>query len=171
MRKIIVLILALVLVVGCGKPKTPADKIKDPAKASSVVGKGKPVGYYLAEGIRSLKASKLGDAIRNFDEAIKNDPLNPQGYMILGRVYMSMRNYDKAIDTFTAATRIAPENGEVYYMLSTALSLAGKKEAAIVRATQSVEMFRRVKDEDSFIKAMALLQGLSAEKKPDVMVQ
>jgi Flp pilus assembly protein TadD len=82
-----------------------------------------------------------------------------------------MRNYDKAVDTFSAATRIAPENGEVYYMLSMALSLAGQKEAAIVRATQSVEMFRRIKDEDNFIKAMALLQGLSAEKKPDIMVQ
>lgn len=172
MKKFLILTLALFILTACGKP--PPEKTEAPSRApfqtSSLV-QSKQQSELLAEGIQNLKNSDFNGAIKNFDEAIKRDPLNPRGYIVLGQVYLNMRNYDRAIDTFTAATRVAPDDGEIYYLLSTSLGLAGRREEAIETAEQSVEMFRQAKDQENFVKAIALLQGLSAAQKQAVATE
>ena len=154
MKRFTLIVLTLLFMVGCGgpAPEKKASKTEKPV--------AKQAKKYLAKGMQHLKETNVMEAIRNFDEAIKQNPLDPDPYLLLGQVYMHMRRYDKAIDTFAAASRVAPNSGHVYYFLAMSHGLAGHLDMAKINAQRSVEMFRRSKDEAEFMKALALLQGM-----------
>jgi Tfp pilus assembly protein PilF len=114
----------------------------------------------IATGMDYLRQGDIRQAIKSFDEAIKENPKDVQGYMILGQTYMHMKEYNRAIDTLTVATQVAPDNGQAHYLLATNFGLAGNYSMARVQAQRSAEIFRKNQDENNFKRSVALLQGL-----------
>lgn len=168
MRLVIMLGVA-VLIAGCGsKPEGQASSNAAPtAQAASQMAADKfiPEQKFLALGIQDLRRGKPVEAIRSFDAAIKQNPRDPNAYLVLGETYMHLKNYDRAIDTLSAATRIAPEKGEFYYFLALNYELKGDKDQAKVNAQKSFELFRLHQDEENLKKSLALLRELSVTEQ------
>jgi tetratricopeptide (TPR) repeat protein len=149
----------MVALVGCGKTEKAEDKFEGVAVSQN----GRD---FISEGFRHLQAGNIQQAINNFDEAIKNDPANPEKYLVLGEVYVRLKNFERAEDTLAAALRVAPNNGDVYYLLGLARAFQGKNELAVEAAKKSVEIFVQDRDEEKFKKAVAMLKGLTEAQQP-----
>ena len=169
MRLVIVLIV-LAVVSGCGSGQEKSERAAEPqAAASSPMEMASPTATpgtaqkprLIQQGVDYLQDANPVAAVHSFDEYIKQHPNDAQGYLILGQTYMRLNDYPRAIDTFTAATRIAPEQGEAYYLLAMNYGLSGNFEKAIESAQRSVELFRAQKDEQNFLRSLALMQGLT----------
>lgn len=156
MRKYFILaLLSLFIFSGCGQKK-------EEKKFQGVSAKKD----YITEGMNHLKEGDIPRAIYSFDVAIKNDPTNITNYIILGQVYMRLNNFDRAVDTLSAATRVDQNNGEVYYLLATSKAFQGEKEDAIKMAQRSVDIFMNQRDEDRFKASVALLKSLTEIGQP-----
>ena len=166
MKKLGIILAVCILVWGCGARENeystnPPPQAQQPLAAVS--GQTEPSSL-VQEGIDHLQDAEIAEAISSFDNAIRQDPLNPDPYIILGETYLRLKNYSRAVDTFSAAERIAPQRGDIQYFLAIGHGLMGKEDLAKVHARKSIELFRQDEDEENFLKAVALLQGLLAAK-------
>ena len=166
MRKMIVL-LAVLMMSGCSEraSKEASEPVVQSAMDSTGSSAAGPQTNYLAQGLENLKKADVTAAIRDFDSAIKQNPGDPQAYIILGQTYMNMQQYSRAIDTFVAATRLAPNEGQLYYLLAVNHRFAGNGKEARQYAEKSIELFREKKDEQNFKRALVFLQSLSDSDK------
>jgi tetratricopeptide (TPR) repeat protein len=81
--------------------------------------------FYLLNLINlTISTGKQGEAISYLEAAIKKNSANSQFYDVLGQVYESEKNYDKAILNLTKALELEPDNadflahiGRVYFNL------------------------------------------------------
>lgn len=166
MRNLYIVLAMMVMLAGCGEAKkAETTKVNVPTKNKGMVmqamaGSTSSPNSMLASGMDSLRQGDVRQAIKSFDEAIRENPKNVEGYMILGQTYMYMKEYNRAIDTLTVATRVAPDNGQAHYLLATNFGLAGNYQMARVQAQRSAEIFRKNQDENNFKRSVALLQGL-----------
>lgn len=151
MKRIIAVLLVAALGTGCGLRET--EKPKEKVTAT-------PARDYVSEGVLRLQQGDPVAAVRNFDEAIKQNPLDPRPYVLLAQTYMYTKDYHRAIDTLMAATRVAPNDGEVYYLLAVNYNLIKETGRAKASAQKSVEIYGQMRDEENFLKSVALLQGL-----------
>ncbi len=166
MKKALMIFVLVAIFAGCGEAKK-----NDGAKAvTGAVKKSQTVAAVpaannslIAAGLDHLKQGDVKSAIKSFDEAIRDNPRDVQGYLILGQTYMHLKDYNRAIDTFIVATRVDPENGQAHYLLATNLGLAGNYTMARVQAEKSAEIFRKEQDGANFKRSVALLQGLPAD--------
>ena len=141
----------ILCVAGCGERKS--EEIQ-----AAVVDKAQM--DFMAQGVKYLKESNVRGAVKSFDEAIKQNPKDLRPYLILGETYMHAGQYDRAVDTLTAASYVDPDQGEVYYLLAMSQGLAGHVPEAKINAQKSVIAFEKQKDVPNLKKAMVLLQGL-----------
>ena len=163
MRNLLIVLAMVVFVAGCGEAKkTDSAKLSSAEDKAGMAAAPIAANPMIAAGVQHLQQGEIKDAIKSFDEAIRENPKDVQGYLILGQTYMHLKEYNRAIDTFMVATRVEPENGEAHYLLATNFGLAGNYEMARLQAQKCVEIFRRTKDEDNFKRSVALLQGLPA---------
>jgi len=156
MKKNIALILAVAFIAGCGSNKQEAEKMPQQDSSKSQ--------QYVEQAMQYLNNKEVIQAVRSFDLAIKNDPTNPETYLLLGQVYLRLQNPSRAIDTLSAALRVAPNNPEIHYMLATSLGLRWEdadQDKAIESAKKSVEFFMQKQDQDKFKKAVVLLKSLT----------
>ena len=158
MKKWCIVFGILLCVFGCEQKKEV--KIEIPAAQPQTA-----THDFMQEGVQYLQEANVPDAIRSFDEAIKKNPTDPQPYMILGQTYMRINDYTRAVDTFSAALRVSPNKGELHYLIAVNYGLAGDMELARKNAEASIEIFRQQKDEENFLRALTLLQGLA--QKPE----
>jgi len=156
MRNLLIGTVIALLICGCGGP--PQAKAVKPKEVKQVAALTET--DYVEEGIKHLQDSQITEAIQSFDHAIKQDPLNADPYLILSQTYMRLKQFDRAIDTLEAAQRVAPNRGDVEYMLAINYGIAGQEDLAKKSAQKSIELFRQDQDEDNFMKAVALLQGM-----------
>ena len=159
--------LLLLAVSGCGgpPPKSETTQPQFPETEQSAL-KPSPQTKYVDQGLEYLKAGKLAAAIKSFDEAIKQSPKDLRGYVVLGQTYLRVKDYSRAIDTFTAATRVAPDQGDIYFFLAVSQNMAGNKEQAVINAQKSAEVFRQKNDQVNFRKSVLFLQSLMQNAPP-----
>lgn len=156
----------LAIFAGCGEAKkndgakTVTGTMKKSQTVAVVPASENPL---ITAGVAHLKKGDVRAAIQSFDEAIRDNPRDVQGYLILGQTYMHLKDFNRAIDTFIVATRVDPENGQAHYLLATNLGLAGNYTMARVQAEKSAEIFRKNQDGANFKRSVALLQGLPAD--------
>ncbi len=153
MKKVAIVMLMAGLVAGCGSPQSGAKKT---SKAAQEMAQNK----FLNEGILHLQKADTGKAVKSFDMAIKQNPTDPRGYIILGQTYMRMNDYDRAIDSLSAASYVAPDQGEVFYLLAINHRLAGNSTLAKQSAQKSIDLFRQKQDAENFKRSLALLKSL-----------
>lgn len=156
-RKILLLVI-IAFLAGCGQPK------QEPKFQGVEENKN-----YIQQGMKALQQKDVATAIKNFDKAIKTDPKNPDNYLTLGQVYLALKNYTRAIDTLTAATNVAPTNGQAYYLLAVSLKMRNKEgdlPKAVESAKRSIICFKQSQDKESFIRALGLLKNLTEGDQP-----
>lgn len=156
MKRWFVLVGFLLCVLGCEQKKEVRIEIPAPNPDTH---------DFMKEGVDYLQEAKIPEAIRSFDEAIKQNPVDPQPYMVLGQTYMRINDYTRAIDTFSAALRVSPDKGELHYLIALNYRLLGEMDLARKNAEISIEMFRQKQDEKNFLLALTLLQSLSQEQE------
>ena len=69
-------------------------------------------------------------ALNHANEAVKDDAKSVQALMNLGSVQVLKGESPLAVETYKAASRLAPENADVYYLLSAAHEKNGNKPEA-----------------------------------------
>lgn len=158
MKKGLLVFAVIMVFAGCTEAKkTDGVKAVSQQEKTAVSSVENPL---IATGLASLQKGDIKAAIKSFDDAIRENPKDVQGYLILGQTYMHLKDYNRAVDTFLVATRVDPQNGQAHYLLATNLGLAGNYTLARAQAEKSVEIFRKNKDGNNFKRAIALLQGL-----------
>lgn len=165
MKKALVLLTSIIFLAGCSKGQEQAQApVAAPAAEQQVASVATPP--MIVSGMGHLRKGEIREAIQSFDEAIKANPKDVQGYLILGQTYMHLKEYNRAIDTLTVATQVDPNNGQAHYLLATNFGLAGNFSMARFQAQKCVEIFRQNQDEENFKRSVALLQGLPAAEMP-----
>lgn len=159
MKNALLVLVVMAIFAGCGEAKKMdgAKAVSSEEKMSSPSTGANPL---IASGLTSLQKGDVKAAVKSFDDAIRENPKDVQGYLILGQTYMHLKDYNRAVDTFIVATRVDPENGQAHYLLATNLGLAGNYTLARAQAQKSLEIFRKNRDGSNFKRAVALLQGL-----------
>lgn len=154
MGRNLLVVLAVVLLIGCGN--------KEQTQAQAPQG-----GVdYLQQGMDLLAQNDVPRAIQSFDQAVRQDPTNLKNYMVLGQIYLRLQSYDRAADTFTAATRIAPNDGEVYYFLALSKTFLGpeQQDQALEAAKKSAELFIQSQQKDRFAQALILVKTITEKQ-------
>ncbi len=144
--KKLALVLVVLVMVGCDNKTTSLRK-----EAVSKVN-------YLGQGIELLKQGKGADAIESFDNAIRQDPTDVQAYLVLGQTYMMIKQYPQAVSTYTAAARIAPDQGEVFYHLALSEAMSGDIQKAFESTQKSIAIFQQQNNDEGVKKSVALLE-------------
>lgn len=108
-------------------------------------------------------------AVASLDAAIKLDPTNQDPYLILAQILFKAGEYTRATEFLDNAVKGFPENGTMYYMLSIANRMIGKKLPAVLAARRSFEIYKAANDQENAEKAAVLLQQVI--NSPDEQTQ
>ena len=96
----------------------------------------------------------------DLETSIKIDPSEPEAYLLLGQILLKVQEYDHAADFLNIAAKVFPDDGTIFYMLSIADKMSGKKLPAVLAARHSFEVFQAQQDRDNMLKSAALLHEL-----------
>ncbi len=154
MKKIISVIIVALIMVGCGN-KTPPEIIKKEKKQIN----------YLKQGAEQLKKYNIKEAIMSFYQAIANDPQDVEPHLVLGGLFMKMKNYDKAIEHYKRAGELQPDNGQIFFILARCYGLKGDNEQALNNVKRSILIFKAKNDNNHYQPALILLRMLRESKK------
>lgn len=87
--------------------------------AVGVRGPGTPAGADASEG------PELAEAIAGLEAKLRDSPDDPEGWVLLGRSYMAIREHAKALEAFGNARRLRPDEPVVMVDYAEALAFAG----------------------------------------------
>lgn len=163
MKALFYSLVVIFLLSGCGKAKEPAtsEVKKEFTKISSGSGDQARFDKLLNEGALLLSKGYVPAALQAFDEAIKINPNDPRGYVVLGETYIRLKQLDPAIETFKRILAFSPENPEAYYLIGMAHGLKGERDVAAQYAQKSMQLAQNQKNEEMFIRSAAMLKGLA----------
>jgi tetratricopeptide (TPR) repeat protein len=87
--------------------------------------------YFYYKANSSLTSGKMSEAIKYYNQAIKNDPSFFEAYMGLSIAYRESGEYDKALDSVNAAIKLQPDYYQAYYNLGLILEKQNRLDEAI----------------------------------------
>jgi len=149
MKNLVFLLLAVCLIAGCGRSKAKQE------------GEMAQKTAYFERGLEELKSGKVADAMKDFENAIRNNPRDSRPYLVLGRIYIAARDYQNAVYSLEFAKKIFPDNGEVRMLLAESYDRSGKREEAIKNVQESLNIYQQKRDEENFVKALVALRFLT----------
>ena len=153
MKKTLFVLIALFALAGCQKPE---DQQQQPD-----MDQRKDIGHKLImKSLNDLQNKDLKSTIMDLETSIKINPSEPEAYLLLGQILLKVQEYDHAADFLDMTAKTFPDDGTVFYMLSIADKMAGKKLPAVLAARHSVEVFQAQQDRDNMLKSAALLHEL-----------
>ncbi len=88
-----------------------------------------------------VQNKELAATIKSLESRLKGDPDNIQIIMHLGHAYLDAQQYEKAVEIFTRAIKIDPQNAEVYTDLSVSLRGMGRLMEALQRLEKVTKDF------------------------------
>jgi tetratricopeptide (TPR) repeat protein len=96
--------------------------------------------YKLAQSF--AKAGQREEAIKALEDLIQSNPLRPEIYEFLARLYQSSKNYERALENYQQSLLLAPDRPE-NYLHSAGMQLELKKyDEAIATLTEARHRFR-----------------------------
>ena len=169
MRNYLMGVTIFIFALGCSKP---SEEVKTESFKKESIKKD-----YVALGLKNLEVQDISNAIKNFSLAIKEAPKDVNNYIILGQVYIRLKNYKEANNMFLISSKLSPKDGDVHFLLALSSLFESKrfeslgemklseqkKEEAIVAAKDSVDIFMANANEERFKKAMSLLKSIVGE--------
>lgn len=153
-RRILVLMLAIPFFAGCGSNKKEA-------KFQGVERKNN----YVVEAKKFLKEKNVVDAVQILNVGIRHNSANPDNYIFLGQIYLSMRDYPRSVNVMQNAIKFCPENGRLYYLLALGARLGGNKQLAVEAAKKSAEVSMKEKNAERLKMSLAMVRSLLEEEK------
>jgi outer membrane protein assembly factor BamD (BamD/ComL family) len=157
MKKFSFVLIAVLALTGCQNQEAQQQQ-QQPS-----VDQRKDLGHKLIlKSLNDLQNKDLKSTIIDLETSIKINPSEPEAYLLLGQILLKVQEYDHAADFLDEAGKTFPDNGTIFYMLSIANKMTGKKLPAVLAAKHSVEVFQAQQDRDNMIKSAALLQELIA---------
>ncbi|MDE2027286.1 MAG: tetratricopeptide repeat protein [Candidatus Omnitrophica bacterium] len=151
MKKPVLLLIILLALAGCQKPQEQQPSLDQ----------RKDIGHKLiVKSLQDLQNKDLKGSIVDLETSIKVNPSEPEAYLLLGQILLKVQQYDQAAQFLDMTAKAFPDNGTVFYMLSIANKMAGKKLPAVLAARRSVEIFQAQQDRDNMLKSAALLHDL-----------
>lgn len=88
----------------------------------------------------ALAAQRPADAEQEWLQGIKEDPTSPVCFNHLGDLYMAQKRYPDAVVQYTAASRLSPQDGDLFLKLTRAQLAVGEKRAAAGAAKRAAEL-------------------------------
>jgi tetratricopeptide (TPR) repeat protein len=85
----------------------------------------------LAEGYEELKAGDYWAALKFFHARLKEGPKDSRVHSGLGIAYMKLKDWDKAVESFSEARKLDPEDVECWLGLGVSMASAGRIYAAL----------------------------------------
>ena len=155
MKKSLFILVALFALAGCQNQEAQQQQ-----QAPSV-DQRKDIGHKLiVKSLIDLQNKDLKSTIIDLETSIKINPSEPEAYLLLGQILLKIQEYEHAAEFLDVAGKNFPDNGTIFYMLSIANRMAGKKLPAVMAARHSVEVFQAQQDRDNMLKSAALLHEL-----------
>ncbi len=158
MKKMILILSALLALAGCQKPASQQptmDQRKDMAHK------------LILKSLNDLQNKDLKSTFEDLQNSIRVNPEEPEAYLLLGQILLKIQEYDHAVDFMDMTAKTFPNDGTVFYMLSIANRMAGKKLPAVLAARHSFELFQAKQDKDNMLKSAALLhEVIDMPEKP-----
>jgi outer membrane protein assembly factor BamD (BamD/ComL family) len=114
----------------------------------------------ILKSLNDLQNKDLKATIVDLETSIKINPSEPEAYLLLGQILLKVQEYDHAAEFLDMAGKTFPDDGAVFYMLSIANRMSGKKLPAVLAARHSFEVFQAQQDKDNMLKSAALLHEL-----------
>jgi len=96
---------------------------------------GTPAGLREASPSRIDTPRDIDEAVTDLRAALKRDPTQVEGWMLLGRALLGQEKYTEAADAFAQAVRLEPDHAEVLVSAAQARMLAagsGKPDATAI---------------------------------------
>ena len=152
MKKTLFILIALFALVGCQKQETQQQPEVDQRKDVS--------HKLIMKSLNDLQNKDLGATIMDLETSIKINPSEPEAYLLLGQILLKVKEYDHAAEFLDIAAKVFPDDGTIFYMLSVADNMSGKKLPAVLAARHSFELFQAQQDKDNMLKSAALLHEL-----------
>ncbi len=167
MKNFFIFIAVVFLLVGCGsKNESRSSQSSPQLGASTLVGSSQ--GSLVKQGVQFLNQKDFSRAIMAFNQAVKQNPNDPEPHFILGEVYMRTNNIKGAIASFENVVRVQPDNGQAFYLLGLCYGLAGDQETAQKAIERSAVIFQQKRDEEDFKRALLTLQQMKAVDEKSV---
>ena len=94
----------------------------------------------LDKALQALSASKLAEAEKFVDEAVKLAPAHPDVLFVQGVLYLNLRKWTRAQSVLEKAAQMDPSNAHVLGALGMAFTDQGKYEAAIAPLEKSLQL-------------------------------
>ena len=152
MKKTLFILMALVALAGCQKQETQQQPEVDQRKDVS--------HKLIMKSLNDLQNKDLSATIMDLETSIKINPSEPEAYLLLGQILLKVKEYDHAAEFLDIAAKVFPDDGTIFYMLSIADNMSGKKLPAVLAARHSFEVFQAQMDKDNMLKSAALLHEL-----------
>jgi len=92
------------------------------------------------KGTAALNASNVGEAERDFLDGIHSDPDFGPCYVGLGEIYAARKDFKSARDAYTHASKLLPDDGKVWFVLSTIENTLQNMPAAEAAATKAAKL-------------------------------
>lgn len=89
-------------------------------------------------GTALAEQNRLDEAIVEFREVLRIDPLDADGHHNLGNALARQGRLEQAVAQFREALRIRPDHAKAHYDLGTALASQGDLETAVIHFRQAV---------------------------------
>jgi len=121
MKKILFLILAVAVVIGC-----------NPSPQTS--------GELVFRGESYHKDGNIEKAIKTFNKAIKINPNNLDAYSSRGTAYFFDKKYQKAVNDFAVVAKYQPTNYQAFNALASAMAGLGDYDNALKIVNRSIYM-------------------------------
>lgn len=151
MKTTIFILIALLSLAGCQKQETQQVQLDQ----------RRDIGRKLIlKSFSDLQNKDLKSAIVDLQTSMKINPSEPEAYLLLGQILLKIEEYDHAADFLDQAAKAFPDDGTIFYMLSIANKMVGKKLPAVLAARHSLEVFQAQQDRDNMLKSAALLHEL-----------
>jgi Flp pilus assembly protein TadD len=89
-------------------------------------------------GMALAEQNRLDEAIAEFREVLRIDPLDADGHHNLGNVLARQGRLEQAVAQFHEALRIRPDHAKAHYDLGTALARQGDPETALIHFREAL---------------------------------
>jgi tetratricopeptide (TPR) repeat protein len=80
------------------------------------------------------------NALKEQLKAVEANPNDDDSLMLLGGIYIELKQYDKAVEVLQKSTAINSKNGSAYYLLAWALEELNKNKEALEAIKKAVEI-------------------------------
>ncbi|MEP6466129.1 MAG: tetratricopeptide repeat protein [Parafilimonas sp.] len=104
------------------------------------LGRDKDADCAFITGVYYARLHKGDDAIKYFNECIRNNYTYMDAYIEKGLVYFDEQQYQKALDVFQFASTVNNLYADAYYYMARCYEMMNKKDSAVLRFKQSLQL-------------------------------